>query len=876
MSNLNVLTIGKGSKGIKVNDTPPVSKKAARQAAKASKASSSSSASKASKSKSSLSRSAADTSKDPEVLAVEDDKPVITAYSQQSRFHRETFDANTTDIDVKGVNISIGNMDILVDAHLRLKKGVKYGMVGQNGVGKSVLLHTLSSNLLIGLPQNVSFLHITQLEDVERESDLESGRRSILREVIESDAGTVGVLKEARARKIATKRSGQRGYEARQKLLEVEAEHKSLEGWKSASGWDSITRDVAKRVVDEIRNRIENLLAGGTVSAFDNQDVGPSLIPSSATTPNDQDKLTQDDVHVFLSTFPPSSTLSSLEVEMEERARRVLRGVGFSEDEIGPSLLSADRGFEPSAPSPHGEGKMLKQLSGGWKTRVVLAKALYLKPDVLLLDEPTNHLDLPAIMWLTHHLTAGSSEDSSDTTYTLTNPDQTVVIVSHDRDFMARVTTETIIFKDKKLSYFKGNYDDWEWSVGEKKKRMERLKELDDKRRKQIQSVIQRNIQQAKATGDDKRLGMVASRKKALDRLGMQRLEDGKRHKTSYHGDRAEIVVEQGFVTPPIVLPEPYKVPFHTSAILQLGEVSFAYPGTKTATKTESKKNYVLHNVSLDISPHARIALLGPNGCGKSTLMNLLAGVLEPTEGEVRRHHRVRVGYFSQHTIEQLDGEVSAVEALKRMYDPPSVSASALASTSTTSTPSSIGLGLGLGPSSYSSSSFTLEAPLTHQQARAHFSSMGISGSAVTQPIKTLSGGQRNRVALGLVTFHQPHVLLLDEITNHLDVGSVEGVVEALEGFGGAVVVVSHDVWFLREVVEGGQGGGRGRRGDDDDDAEDVDDDSESKGVFYVVNPKSNPGALVRWDKGLDAYVERERRRAEKLAKEQEKEFASR
>ncbi|KAF6742373.1 P-loop containing nucleoside triphosphate hydrolase protein [Ephemerocybe angulata] len=286
--------------------------------------------------------------------------------------------------------------------------------------------------------------------------------------------------------------------------------------------------------------------------------------------------------------------------------------------------------------------------------RVVLAKALFVKPDVLLLDEPTNHLDLPAILWLEHRLLNSPLTDS-----------KTVVIVSHDRAFLNAVTTETIVFKDKRLMYTPGSYEDWEQSVGEESRRKERLKELDDKWREAIIGSMQKNVQMARKSGNDKRLGMVASRRKALDRLGMQRLKDGKRYKRSYHGYRTEIVVEEGFQAPFITLPTPHPVLFHSSAILQLSEVSFSYPTSKSKAKSEKP---LIDKISLDISPNAHIALLRPNGCGKSTLMNLLAGTLKPSSGLVHSHPRLRIGYFSQHTVSALDPSLTPFQQLCATY----------------------------------------------------------------------------------------------------------------------------------------------------------------------------------------------------------------
>ncbi|PPQ96874.1 hypothetical protein CVT26_006061 [Gymnopilus dilepis] len=605
----------------------------------------------------------------------------IVAYSQQSRFHRETFDASDIDIDIKGVNVSVNNKELLVDAHLRLKPGVRYGMVGQNGVGKSVLMKVLGDNILIGLPQNVRILHIAQLEEV-------TAGRTILEELL-----------------------------TRQALLAAEANLASL---KAQDPQTYVTTQMVHDIMTEVFGAYE-----------------------------------------------------ALDVEADEaRAKAILRGLGFSGDDLNK------------------EGRQISGLSGGWRMRVMLGKALFMKPDILLLDEPTNHLDLPAIVWLESYLT---NEVEG----------QTVVVVSHDRNFLDAVTDETIIFRDKKLTYHPGNYDDWERNTEEQRKRKTRLKELEQKRRKRIMDSIQKSLQIAKSTGDDKRHGLVTSRKRVLERMGMDRLEDGKRYKESYHGFREAIVVDQGIKTAPIKLPPPEPFNFPGSSFLQLSDVSFRYDPRPSG-------RMVINKVSLDVGPQARIGFLGPNGCGKSTLMNLLAGELKPTVGEVKKHHRLRIGYFSQHTVDQLDLSLSALQHLAKAYP---------------------------------------DVVISEGEARSHFGSCGINGDPVTRPIRTLSGGQRNRVALALITFHRPHVLLLDEITNHLDMGTVESLVESLCEFEGALAVVSHDVWFLKQVIEGG---------DEDDEGDDSDEERE-KGVLYTVTKN---GELKKWEKGLEAYVERIQRQA--------------
>lgn len=289
---------------------------------------------------------------------------------------------------------------------------------------------------------------------------------------------------------------------------------------------------------------------------------------------------------------------------------------------------------------------------------------------------------------------------------------------------------------------------------------------------------------------------MVKSRQKKLDRLGMDKTEDGKRFKQSYRSGyhetaRVQIVVEKGVKTATIKIPEPSQLRYN-GPVFRMNEASFRY--------NKSKQN-AIDPFSINIEPNARIAFVGPNGCGKSTLLNMLTGKTEPTSGEVYRHTLLRVGYFSQHLVDQLDLDFSAVELMMARYP-----------------------------------------TITEQECRAHFGTVGMSGKIVLQKIRSLSGGQRNRIAFAMVLFDRPHVLVLDEITNHLDMGTVELLVDALEEYSGALVVVSHDVWFLKQVLEPGA----------NDDEEESDDDAVpiQREVFTIKN-----GKVQKWEKGIDAYV---------------------
>ncbi|CEG82882.1 hypothetical protein RMATCC62417_16875 [Rhizopus microsporus] len=602
----------------------------------------------------------------------------IVAISQQSRFHTETIENLNKELDLKGVNISINQKDLLVDAHLKLKPFTRYGLVGQNGVGKSMLLKCLAENILIGVPQNLNILHISQLDEFDES-------RMVLQEILEADNKASATIREFealqsvmgneknfkasgdlnqvvysimqsrlrekldQASKIAIKRSGLRGREARKVLIECE---KELEEFSKKNPQTYVTSGMVTEIINEVYEKIELI---------------------------DQD-------------------------ERNHRAVKLLKGLGFSEERI-------------NAP--------ISRLSGGWRMRVALAKSLFLRPDILLLDEPTNHLDLPAILWLQEYVM-----NETD--------DMTVVVVSHDREFLNNVTEETIILKDKTLKYHAGNFEDWERNTEEQRIRKQALYDSTEKKRTAIQASIQHNMRQAKVTGDDKRHGMIQSRKKKLERLGMEKTEDGRRFKLNrdrggYHSSlREEVVVEKAVKTAAIKIPPPTELRYH-GPMLTMKEAAFRYEGST---------HYAIKKFSISIEPNARIAFIGPNGCGKTTLLNMLVGKVQPTSGEVYKHPLLRIGYFSQHVVDQLDLDVSPVEYMMSQY-----------------------------------------RSLSEQECRSHFGTSGLSGNVVLQKIRSLSGGQRSRVALALILYEQPHVLVLDEITNHLDMGTVDMLLNALRKY---------------------------------------------------------------------------------------------
>ncbi|CAN6324692.1 unnamed protein product [Urochloa humidicola] len=389
------------------------------------------------------------------------------------------------------------------------------------------------------------------------------------------------------------------------------------------------------------------------------------------------------------------------------------------------SKILAGLGFDQAM-----QARSTQSFSGGWRMRISLARALFMQPTLLLLDEPTNHLDLRAVLWLEEYLCSQWKK--------------TLIVVSHDRDFLNTVCNEIIHLHDKSLHVYRGNFDDFESGYEQKRKEMNRKFEVYEKQMKAARKSGSKAAQ-------DKVKGQALSKaaKEAAKNKGK-----GK-NAADDDDDQKQLAVPQKW--------RDYSVEFHfpeptelTPPLLQLIEVEFSYPG---------RPDFKLSDVDVGIDMGTRVAIVGPNGAGKSTLLNLLAGDLTPTEGEVRRSQKLRIGRYSQHFVDLLTMEENAVQYLLRLHP-------------------------------------DQEGMSKAEAVRAKLGKFGLPGHNHLTPIVKLSGGQKARVVFTSISMSQPHILLLDEPTNHLDMQSIDALADALDEFTGGVVLVSHDSRLISRVCE--------------------------------------------------------------------------
>ncbi len=368
------------------------------------------------------------------------------------------------------------------------------------------------------------------------------------------------------------------------------------------------------------------------------------------------------------------------------RAARILVGLGFDED---------------------AQHRPLESFSGGWRMRVALAALLFSQPDLLLLDEPSNHLDLEAVLWLEDFLRSYPA---------------TILLVSHERDFLNNVVDHILHLSAGKLTLYPGGYDAFERQRAERQAQLASAREKQEALRDRLRDYVARNSARASTAKQ------AQSRAKALAKLQ----------------PIAEMIDDPSLQ---FDFPDPDEL---RPPLITLDLASVGYGDVP-----------VLQRLNLRIDPDDRIALLGRNGNGKTTLARLLSAQLAPLDGSMTASGKMRVGYFTQYQVEELDRSETPLQHMTVLMK-------------------------GASPAA----------------VRAQLGRFGFSGPKATTEVGKLSGGERARLALALITREAPHMLILDEPTNHLDVDTREALIQALNAYSGAVVIVSHDRHMLETTAD--------------------------------------------------------------------------
>ncbi|HJW87831.1 MAG TPA: ABC-F family ATP-binding cassette domain-containing protein [Candidatus Brocadiaceae bacterium] len=408
--------------------------------------------------------------------------------------------------------------------------------------------------------------------------------------------------------------------------------------------------------------------------------------------------------------IPKGYKIGALEQHLKFTRKTVLEEVAtaLSEDEIYDHWKAEKILFGLGFTGPDME-KPPESFSGGYQIRMNLAKLLVQNPHMLLLDEPTNYLDIVSLRWLKGWLRSFQGE---------------VIIITHDRGFMDEVTTHTMGIIRRQLRKLKGGTVTFFETIDHEDEIHEKTRISQEKRIKEIEEFVARNLARASTAG------RAQSRLKLLDKMErIEKLDHDAMLAFRFNHDKC-----------------PGKV------VMEARNLSFAYDGNPA--------NALFKDLTFSVGAQDRIAIIGKNGKGKSTLLNLLAGELKPLTGGISTHPGIKIGHFGQTNIQRLNLKMNILEELS-----------------------------------------SANPSLNNQRLRSLAGAMMFPGDTAEKSIKVLSGGERSRVLLGKILANPTNLLLLDEPTNHLDIESIEELTEQLDEYEGAVIIITHSEMILRDIA---------------------------------------------------------------------------